>query len=61
MGIEIRAKTNYFSSRRLSCSVSKQIIAKFVLDKDSQPQTYGLGIKEFHALAAKTPLWQHIT
>jgi electron-transferring-flavoprotein dehydrogenase len=27
-------------------SVSKQIIKKYQLDKDSQPQTYGLGIKE---------------
>ena len=44
-GIEIRAKQTIFAE---GCrgSVSKQVIAKFDLDRNSQPQTYGLGIKE---------------
>lgn len=52
MGIEIRAKQTILAE---GCrgSVSKQIIAKFALDKDSQPQTYGLGIKEIWRISSK--------
>lgn len=32
-------------------SLSEQLIAKFQLDKNSQPQTYGLGIKEIWEIA----------
>jgi electron-transferring-flavoprotein dehydrogenase len=44
-GVEIRAKQTILAE---GCrgSVSKQIIAHFQLDKNSAPQTYGLGIKE---------------
>ena len=44
-GIEIRARQTVLAE---GCrgSVSKQVIATFKLDHSSQPQTYGLGIKE---------------
>ncbi|TPX76899.1 hypothetical protein CcCBS67573_g01820 [Chytriomyces confervae] len=44
-GMEIRAKVTLFAE---GChgSLSKKVINKFDLRKDSQPQTYGLGLKE---------------
>ncbi|MDO4997423.1 MAG: electron transfer flavoprotein-ubiquinone oxidoreductase [Neisseria sp.] len=44
-GMELHAQQTIFAE---GCrgSLSKQIIKKFQLDKNSQPQTYGLGIKE---------------
>ena len=50
-GIDIRAKTTVLAE---GCrgSLSKQLIAKYALDKDSDPQTYGIGIKELWQLPA---------
>lgn len=44
-GMEIHAKITLFAE---GChgSLSKQVINQFDLRKDSQPQTYGLGLKE---------------
>ncbi|KAJ3295243.1 hypothetical protein HDU79_009564 [Rhizoclosmatium sp. JEL0117] len=44
-GMEIRAKVTLFAE---GChgSLSKKVIHKFDLRKDSDPQTYGLGVKE---------------
>ncbi len=44
-GVELRARQTLFGE---GCrgSLTKQLIAKFALDADSQPQTYGLGVKE---------------
>ena len=44
-GMELRAKYTLFSE---GCrgSLGKQLIEKFTLDKNSEPQHYGLGIKE---------------
>ncbi|KAJ3113191.1 hypothetical protein HDU96_003690 [Phlyctochytrium bullatum] len=44
-GMEIRAKVTLFAE---GChgSLSKKVINKFDLRKDSQPQTYGIGLKE---------------
>ena len=44
-GVELRAKYTLFAE---GCrgSLSKTLIAKYGLDKNSQPQTYGIGIKE---------------
>ncbi|QEY24365.1 electron transfer flavoprotein-ubiquinone oxidoreductase [Neisseria animalis] len=44
-GMELWAQQTIFAE---GCrgSLSKQLIERFALDKDSQPQTYGLGIKE---------------
>jgi len=44
-GMELRAKQTIFAE---GCrgSLTKQLIARFALEKNSQPQTYGLGIKE---------------
>ena len=44
-GMELWAQQTIFSE---GCrgSLSKQIIQQFALDRDSQPQTYGIGIKE---------------
>ena len=44
-GVELRAKQTVFAE---GCrgSLSKTIIHRFGLDRDVQPQTYGLGIKE---------------
>ncbi|TCV95739.1 electron-transferring-flavoprotein dehydrogenase [Luteibacter rhizovicinus] len=48
-GIDIRAKVTVLAE---GCRghISKQLIAKFALDKDSDPQTYGIGIKELWQL-----------
>ncbi len=44
-GMEIHARQTIFAEGcRGSCS--KEVISKFELDKDSEPQTYGLGVKE---------------
>lgn len=44
-GMELWAQQTIFAE---GCrgSLSKQVIEKFALDRESQPQTYGLGIKE---------------
>lgn len=44
-GMELRAKQTVFAE---GCrgSLSKQLFQRFGLDRDCQPQTYGLGIKE---------------
>lgn len=44
-GVELRAKQTIFAE---GCrgSLSKQVIARFELDKGRDPQTYGIGIKE---------------
>ena len=49
-GIELRAKFTLFGE---GCrgSLSKQLIEKFGLDADSDPQTYGIGIKELWEVA----------
>ncbi len=49
-GVEIHAKQTIFAE---GCrgSLSKQLIAKFNLDQDSDPQTYGLGVKEIWEIA----------
>lgn len=48
-GIDIQAKVTVLAE---GCrgSVSKQLIKKFELDKDSDPQTYGIGFKELWQL-----------
>ncbi|MEN9947114.1 MAG: hypothetical protein RLZZ293_1500 [Pseudomonadota bacterium] len=52
LGIEIRAQQTIIAE---GCrgSVAKQLIAHFTLDKNSQPQTYGLGIKEIWRVNSK--------
>lgn len=59
-GVEIRAKQTILAE---GCrgSVSKQLIAHFKLDKDSQPQTYGLGIKEIWRVDPKKHRLGHVT
>ncbi len=44
-GMELRAKQTVFAE---GCrgSLTKQLFKRFALDRDCQPQTYGLGIKE---------------
>jgi electron-transferring-flavoprotein dehydrogenase len=53
-GMELRAKYTLFSE---GCrgQLGKELIAKFELDKDSEPQHYGIGIKELW----KVPAEQH--
>jgi electron-transferring-flavoprotein dehydrogenase len=50
-GIDIKAPITVLAE---GCrgSLSKQLIAKFQLDKNSNPQTYGIGIKELWQLPA---------
>jgi electron-transferring-flavoprotein dehydrogenase len=48
-GPEIRAKTTIFAEGSRG-SVTKELIAKFGLDADCSPQTYGLGFKELWQL-----------
>ncbi|SIT41720.1 Electron transfer flavoprotein-ubiquinone oxidoreductase [Paraburkholderia piptadeniae] len=45
LGMELRAKYTLFAE---GCrgNLGRQLIAKFKLDADSEPQTYGIGIKE---------------
>ncbi|GGZ85484.1 electron transfer flavoprotein [Ignatzschineria indica] len=51
-GIELHAQQTIFAE---GCrgSLSQEIIRKFALDKDSDPQTYGLGIKEIWEIDSK--------
>ncbi len=44
-GMELHAQQTIFAEGARG-SLSKQVIRQFALDRDSQPQTYGLGIKE---------------
>ena len=44
-GLELHAKYTFFAEG-VRGHLSKQLIRQFELDKDSQPQVYGLGIKE---------------
>jgi electron-transferring-flavoprotein dehydrogenase len=48
-GPEIRAKTTVLAEGARG-SLTKQLVKRFELDKDSSPQTYGLGIKELWQL-----------
>ncbi|MHB8679869.1 MAG: electron transfer flavoprotein-ubiquinone oxidoreductase [Rudaea sp.] len=50
-GIDIKAPVTVLAE---GCrgSLSKQLIARFALDKDSDPQTFGIGIKELWQLPA---------
>ena len=50
-GIDIKARTTVLAE---GCrgSLSKQLIAKYALDKDCDPQTYGIGLKELWQLPA---------
>jgi electron-transferring-flavoprotein dehydrogenase len=50
-GVDIRAGATLFAE---GCrgSLSKQLIARFHLDRDAMPQTYGLGFKELWQLPA---------
>ena len=50
-GMELHAQQTLFAE---GCrgSLSKQLIERFALDADSQPQTYGLGIKEIWEVEA---------
>ena len=51
-GMELHAKQTLFAE---GCrgSLSKQLIRRFELDKHSQPQTYGIGIKEIWEIPAE--------
>lgn len=44
-GMELRAKYTFFAEG-VRGSLSKQLIKKFKLDADAEPQKYGIGIKE---------------
>jgi len=44
-GLELHAKYTFFAEG-VRGHLSKQLIRQFALDKDSQPQVYGIGIKE---------------
>ncbi|QWD69501.1 electron transfer flavoprotein-ubiquinone oxidoreductase [Polynucleobacter sp. UB-Siik-W21] len=45
LGMELRGKYTLFAEGARG-HLGKQLIAKFALDKDSDPQSYGIGIKE---------------
>ena len=45
LGMELRAKYTLFAEGSHG-HLGKQLIAKFALDKDADPQSYGIGIKE---------------
>ena len=45
LGMELRAKYTLFAEGSRG-HLGKQVIAKYELDKDSDPQSYGIGIKE---------------
>ena len=45
LGMELRAKYTLFAEGARG-HLGKQLIAKFALDKDADPQSYGIGIKE---------------
>ena len=50
-GPEIRARTTVFAEGARG-SITKQLIAKYALDANSSPQTFGLGFKELWQLPA---------
>jgi len=45
LGMELHAKYTFFAEGSRG-HLGKQLIAKYALDKDADPQTYGIGIKE---------------
>ena len=45
LGMELRAKYTLFAEGSRG-HLGKQLISKFALDKDADPQSYGIGIKE---------------
>ncbi|MFV8836020.1 electron transfer flavoprotein-ubiquinone oxidoreductase [Aquisalimonas sp.] len=51
-GVELHAKQTFFAE---GCrgSASKEVIGRFELNKDSDPQTYGIGIKELWEIPAE--------
>ncbi len=51
-GMELRAKQTFFAE---GCrgSLTKQLIERFALQKNADPQTYGLGIKELWEIPAE--------
>jgi electron-transferring-flavoprotein dehydrogenase len=49
-GMELRAKYTLFAEGARG-SLSKQIIARFALDKDREPQKFGIGLKELWKVA----------
>ncbi|PAX09562.1 electron transfer flavoprotein-ubiquinone oxidoreductase [Sphingomonas lenta] len=49
-GLELHAKYTFFSEGARG-HLTKQVIRQFDLDRDSQPQTYGLGVKELWDIA----------
>jgi electron-transferring-flavoprotein dehydrogenase len=60
-GIELHGKYTFFAEGARG-SLSKQLIAKFGLDKNSEPQKYGIGLKELWKVASekhKPGLVQH--
>lgn len=60
-GMELHAQQTLFAEGARG-SLSKQIIQHFQLDKDAQPQTYGIGIKEIWEVPeeqCQTGLVQH--
>lgn len=59
-GVELHAKQVVFAE---GChgSLTKQLIQKFDLRKDSDPQTYGLGVKEIWEIPADKHKKGHIT
>jgi electron-transferring-flavoprotein dehydrogenase len=62
-GIEIHAPVTVLSEG-VRGHLSKQLIARFELDKDSDPQTYGIGMKELWRVQpgkSKPGLVQHTT
>lgn len=59
MGIELRAK-QFVLAEGCRGSISKKIIKHFELDKNSCPQTYGLGIKEIWKIDPKKHIVGHV-
>ena len=51
-GLELHAKYTFFAEG-VRGHLSKQIIRQFKLDKDSQPQIYGIGLKELWDIPAE--------
>ncbi|MFC3874032.1 electron transfer flavoprotein-ubiquinone oxidoreductase [Neisseria musculi] len=50
-GMELRAQQTIFAEGSHG-SLSRQVIEKYALERDSQPQTYGIGIKEIWEVPA---------
>ncbi|MEY4059854.1 MAG: hypothetical protein RL551_1110, partial [Pseudomonadota bacterium] len=60
---ELRAKYTLFAEGSRG-HLGKQVISKFALDKDADPQSYGIGIKELWEVEpskSKPGLVVHIT